>query len=165
MIPSILNTVVQQEVVNTCSFAPLSNSFANAINCNYYISPNIIGLFFICGPATIFRFVVSVYVLSIQAIIFGWGSSHILQKISKGIDPSFTYFYSTATIYKIFRMIWIAAPTFHTSPCLVLLGSAICKFTVCSCGESSYISHAFNFSQFQGKEKGAVLKELVPFYL
>jgi len=80
---------------------------------------SIIRLFFWCCPITVFWTIISIIINSIYCMNCRWFSTHIKNKIRKGIFPTITNFYSSTTIRIIPFVFFIITSLFHEFPRII----------------------------------------------
>jgi len=97
-------------------YAPISETHSSAIYSDPPIGGGISGLSFCSRPSTIGWFVISIIINTINRISLGWSAAHICNKILKTFQPALTYLNASSAIARIFGIMRISAPLFHTRP-------------------------------------------------
>jgi hypothetical protein len=88
----------------------------------YTIISLVATLFSSCCPATVARFIVAVVVYPLQAVRWGWLSSHVGEEVVKRLLPSLAHLDSTTAIVFVTSTVWVVTSLIHGIPCIVLRG-------------------------------------------
>ena len=110
---SIVCSPAYTKVVN-----PLREIFSLSINSNESDFTRIIYLLFLSCPSTIIWGIIAVIVYTVYAVSRGWFVFHIIYEIFKSfflIRPSFTNFYSSASIVSVRGIRFVVASAHHSS--------------------------------------------------
>lgn len=116
---TVSNSPAHKLMRNAKLSAPLKYGLCSSlISCHAIISA-IVALFALCRPATIARFVVAIYVYSVNAHPFRGLKAHVVDKISKRLSPSIAYGNPATTVLSKLSCGRVSASLDHCDPRVV----------------------------------------------
>jgi len=118
--PAFLNSIHHSPVLDAKQIAPLSKAFCLAIECCQNIVPSVARLFDRCRPTHISRFIISVYVKSVQGMFGAWSWSNVVIKSLKIVEPFVCNGNTATAVSLVIRRFRVGTAILDMPPCVIL---------------------------------------------
>lgn len=114
--PSVTTDTVEEcSSMYACLIAPFSDRHRLAVVCQEVIVSAVALLLLWGCPAAIFRLVIATVVDAVEAVLWRWAMTHVIQERSKSV-PATAYLYAATTIVSVTGMARVAASLPHFLP-------------------------------------------------